>query len=62
MNKQLTIANAADAANVTNAAPSRFDLRSTGLTDAQLKTIAGARPGDKTVTVTVAGVTRCCWG
>lgn len=59
MNKQLTIANAANAAN---AAPSRFDLRSTGLTDAQLKTIAGARPSDKTVTVTVAGVTRCCWG
>lgn len=56
MNKQLTIA------NVTNAVPSRFDLRTTGLTDAQLKTIAGARPGDKTVTVTVAGVTRCCWG
>jgi hypothetical protein len=58
MNKQLTIANA----NAANAAPARFDLRSTGLTDAQLKAIAGARPMDKTSTVTVATVTRCCWG
>ena len=58
MNKQLTIANAA-AANVE---PSRFDLRSTGLTDAQLKAIAGARMADKTGSVTVPGVTKCCWG
>jgi hypothetical protein len=56
MNKQLTITNAA------NSAPSRFDLRSTGLTDAQLKAIAGARMADKTGSVTVAGVTKCCWG
>ena len=56
MNKQLTITNAA------NSAPSRFDLRSTGLTDAQLKAIAGARMADKTGTVTVSGVTKCCCG
>ena len=59
MNKQLTIANAA---HIVNAAPSRFDLRSTGLTDAQLKAIAGARLPDRTIVVTVVGVTRCCWG
>ena len=47
---------------VSAATPARFDLRSTGLTDAQLKAIAGARPMDKTSTVTVATVTRCCWG
>lgn len=54
MNTQKTTASAAT--------PARFDLRSTGLTDAQLKAIAGARQADKTSTVTVAGVTRCCWG
>lgn len=52
MNKQLTSANAAN----------RFDLNSTGLNDAQLKDIAGARPINKTPGVTVAGVTVCCWG
>jgi len=51
MNKQLTLSNA-----------NRFDLNSTGLTEAQLKTIAGARPADKTQMVTSAGVTKCCWG
>ena len=59
MNKQLTIS---DAANAAKAVPARFDLRSTGLTDAQLKAIAGARLADRTIVVTVAGVTRCCWG
>ena len=54
MNTQETIASAAT--------PARFDLRGTGLTDAQLKAIAGARPGQSTISVTVAGVTRCCWG
>lgn len=54
MNTQKTIASAAT--------PARFDLRSTGLTDAQLKAIAGARSGYSTVSATVAGVTRCCWG
>ena len=54
MNTQKTIA--------STATPARFDLRSTGLTDAQLKAIAGARPGQSTVSATVAGVTRCCWG
>jgi hypothetical protein len=53
MNTQKTIA---------AATPARFDLRSTGLTDAQLKAIAGARMADKTGSVTVAGVTKCCWG
>ena len=51
MNKQLTLINA-----------SRFDLNSTGLTEAQLKAIAGARPADKTSSVTSPGVTKCCWG
>ena len=40
----------------------RFDLRNTGLTEAQLKAIAGARPADKTSTVTSAPITKCCWG
>jgi hypothetical protein len=53
MNKQKTIASAAT--------PARFDLRRTGLTDAQLKAIAGARPSERTTEVTVPGVTRCCW-
>ena len=43
--------------NTTN----RFDLRNTGLSDAQLKSIAGARPSEKTPSVTRAGVTVCCW-
>jgi C1A family cysteine protease len=60
MTKQLTLANAND--NAADAAPSRFDLRRTGLTDAQLKAIAGARAGYSTTSVTVGGVTRCCWG
>jgi hypothetical protein len=51
MNKQLTLINA-----------NRFDLNSTGLSDAQLKAIAGARPADKTSMVTSVGVTKCCWG
>jgi hypothetical protein len=54
MNKQKTIASVA--------MPARFDLRSVGLTDAQLKAIAGARGGYSTTSATVAGVTRCCWG
>ena len=33
-----------------------------GLSDAQLKTIAGARPSEKTPGVTRAGITVCCWG
>jgi hypothetical protein len=60
MTKQLTLANAND--HAADTAPSRFDLRRMGLTDAQLKAIAGARPADRTIVVTVAGVTRCCWG
>jgi hypothetical protein len=44
--------------NTTN----RFDLSNTGLSDAQLKTIAGARPSEKTPAITRAGVTVCCWG
>ena len=51
MNKQLTSANVA----------ARFDLNSTGLNDAQLKSIAGARPSEKTPTLTRPGVTVCCW-
>jgi hypothetical protein len=39
----------------------RFNLSATGLTDAQLKAIAGARPPEKTGVVTVEGVTKCCW-
>lgn len=54
MNTQKTIASVAT--------PARFDLRSTGLTDAQMKAIAGARPQTSTVAGTVAGITRCCWG
>lgn len=37
-----------------------FDLHSTGLSDAQLKSIAGARPTVNTVNATVSGITRCC--
>jgi len=44
------------------AAPARFDLRATGLSDAQLKSIAGARMSEKTSQVTSANVTKCCWG
>jgi len=43
-------------------APARFDLRRTGLTEAQLKSIAGARMSEKTSQVTSANVTKCCWG
>ena len=39
----------------------RFDPRNTGPSDAQLKSIAGARPSEKTPSVTRAGVTVCCW-
>ena len=59
MNKQLTII-ATTATSI--AVPARFDLRSTGLSEAQLKAIAGARPCEKTCTVTSSGVTVCCWG
>jgi hypothetical protein len=45
-----------------NKTSTRFDLRSTGLSDAQLKAIAGARPSEKSPRVTVSGVTVCCWG
>jgi hypothetical protein len=44
-----------------NKTSNRFDLRSTGLTDAQLKAIAGARPSERSERVTVAGITACCW-
>ena len=40
----------------------RFALSNTGLTDAQLKAIAGARPNEKRPRVTAAGITVCCWG
>ncbi|MGM9482971.1 hypothetical protein ACS5PN_17395 [Roseateles sp. NT4] len=39
----------------------RFDLRSLGLTDAQLKAVAGARPSEKTMTATTRALTPCCW-
>jgi len=58
MNKQLSLPFAA----VLPAAPSRFDLRSTGLTEAQLKAIAGARMGYATQTPTSPPITKCCWG
>ena len=58
MNKQLTLPFAA----AVPAASSRFDLRRTGLTEAQLKSIAGARMSEKTSQVTSANVTKCCWG
>ncbi|MBB5202731.1 hypothetical protein HNQ51_000026 [Inhella inkyongensis] len=48
--------------NTTKTLPARFNLASTGLSDAQLKGIAGARPGEKSPRVTVADVTVCCWG
>jgi hypothetical protein len=41
---------------------SRFDLRNTGLTQDQLKAIAGARPTEKSQFVSCMGITRCCWG
>jgi hypothetical protein len=44
------------------AAPSRFDLRLTGLSEAQLKAIAGARMAEKTSQVTTEKITKCCWG
>jgi hypothetical protein len=44
------------------ATPARFDLRATGLTDAQLKSIAGARMADKTGNPTSPPMTKCCWG
>lgn len=59
MNKQAIAPQAA--AKTAAQLPSRFDLRSTGLTDAQLKSIAGARPGGKSPAVTVVKVTVCCW-
>jgi hypothetical protein len=56
MNKQLSLPFAA-------AVPAaRFDLRSTGLTEAQLKAIAGARMGYATQTPTSPPITKCCWG
>jgi len=58
MNKQVIFSHAAAAP----AASSRFDLRRTGLSEAQLKAIAGARMSEKTSSVTSAGVTKCCWG
>ena len=56
MNKQQI-----SSATVSAAVPARFDLRSTGLSEAQLKAIAGARPCEKTCSVTSSGVTVCCW-
>ena len=41
--------------------PPRFDLRNLGLTEAQLKTIAGARPAEHTKLVTSPVVRTCCW-
>jgi hypothetical protein len=58
MSKQVILSRAAAAP----AAPTRFDLRRTGLSEAQLKAIAGARMSEKTSSVTSAGVTKCCWG
>lgn len=42
------------------ALPSRFDLRGTGLSDAQLKSIAGARPCGNTCRATAVPITKCC--
>ena len=41
----------------------RFDLAHVGLTEAQLKTIAGARPPQKTTSMTSPVVVTCyaCW-
>ena len=58
MNKQLTLSRTPAAP----AASSRFDLRRTGLSEAQLKAIAGARMSEKTSQVTSVNVTKCCWG
>jgi hypothetical protein len=58
MNKQLILSLAA----AVPPAPSRFDLRSTGLSEAQLKAIAGARMADKTGNPTSPPMTKCCWG
>ena len=44
------------------AVPARFDLRATGLSDAQLKSIAGARMADKSSNPTSPPITKCCWG
>lgn len=57
MNKQTPTA----ASTPSSALPARFDLRGTGLSDAQLKSIAGARPVDKTGQPTSPPVTKCCW-
>ena len=57
MNKQPILSHAA-----ASAESSRFDLRRTGLSEAQLKAIAGARMSEKTSQVTSEGVTKCCWG
>lgn len=40
---------------------SRLDLRTLGLTESQLKAIAGARPSEKTTTATTRALTPCCW-
>ena len=58
MNKQVSLSHTAAAP----AASSRFELRRTGLTEAQLKAIAGARMSEKTSQVTSVNVTKCCWG
>jgi hypothetical protein len=58
MNRQARILQSISAAPV----PARFDLRAIGLSDAQLKSIAGARMADKTSQVTTEKVTKCCWG
>jgi hypothetical protein len=58
MNKQLILSLAA----AVPPSPSRFDLRSTGLSEAQLKAIAGARMADKTGNPTSPPMTKCCWG
>jgi hypothetical protein len=39
----------------------RFDIASLGLSDEQLRTVAGARPPEKTDVVTSVGITSCCW-
>ena len=43
--------------NTTN----RFVLGNTGLSDAQLKSLAGARASENTPSVTRPGITVCCW-
>ena len=45
-----------------NATDLALALSVTGLSDEQLRAVAGGRMAEKTSTVTSAGVTKCCWG